>query len=85
MRNKHKMEVKYEEWRKAGYGNALLNPIQEQEIKRAFMGGVFSALNFVIEQMDNKDAEKEIEELYKFLRAFHENEVKVHKSSPFGD
>lgn len=84
MRKEHDFEKKFKDWKKAGYGDIELNPIQEQEIKRAFMGGVFEGLNFVIGLLESNSLESDIGEAYKFLRAFHENEIKVNKKSPFG-
>lgn len=87
MRQKHEIENKFETWKRAGYGNKELDPIQEQEIRRAFMGGVFEGLNFMIAQLEKSPAgmEAEIGNLYTFLKAFHENEIKVNKKSPFGN
>lgn len=50
------------------------------------MAGVFEGLNFMIEQLDNSPVlmEQNIENLYKFLRSFHENEVLINKKVPFG-
>jgi hypothetical protein len=68
MRIKNEMEYKYDAWKLAGYGNKELHEIQEQEIKRAFMGGVFEGLNFCIDQLDNSPeiADDNIKNLYKF-------------------
>jgi len=50
------------------------------------MGGVFEGLNLLISLMDKEPSkmEKEVQELYGFLRAFHDNEVAVNSKSPFG-
>ena len=84
MRNEHQIEKSFKDWLKAGYGGKQIHPIQEQEVKRAFMAGVFEGLNFVINQEGNLNAERDICDLYKFLKAFHENEIAVNKKSPFG-
>lgn len=86
MRVKHEIENSYETWKKAGFGNKEIPPIQEQELRRAFMGGVFSGLNFMINQLENPPEvmEGNAMSLYKFLRAFHKNEIKFNKKSPYG-
>lgn len=84
MRKEHKLERQFNDWKNAGYGNQNLSTHQLIEIKRAFMGGIFEGLNFVIEQVNNPQAEKEIQEAYEFLRGFHKNEVSMHNKSPFG-
>jgi len=86
MRKKHDIESKFEAWKRAGYGNKVLPDIQEQEVRRAFMGGVFEGLNLLISLMDKEPSkmEKEVQELYGFLRAFHDNEIAVNSKSPFG-
>lgn len=86
MRKVHDMEINFEEWKKAGYGDKKLNPIQNREITRAFMGGVFSGLNFLIGQLekDPNQIEAEIANLYEFLKAFHDNEENMGNNSPYG-
>ena len=58
MRNEHQIEKSFKDWLKAGYGGKQIHPIQEQEVKRAFMAGVFEGLNFVINQEGNLNAER---------------------------
>lgn len=88
MRQKHDLEVKFEEWKKAGYGNNVLTPLQNQEVQRAFMGGVFEGLNFLIDQLENKPEEMDenIKSAYRFLKMFHENQIIItqDQKTPFG-
>lgn len=85
MRNKHEFEKQFDDWKKAGYRDNKLSPMQETEVKRAFMGGVFEGLNFLINHMENPNIETEIHNAYKFLKAFHENECKLNGSSPINN
>lgn len=82
MRNEHAFENQFKDWMLAGYGKKKLRPMQEVEVKRAFMGGIFEGLNFLIANMDNPKLEIEINNAYKFLRDFHRNECKLNGSSP---
>jgi len=84
MREEHSFELQFKDWKRAGYGNKEISPRQETEVKRAFMGGIFEGLNFLISHMDNPNIEVEVNNAYKFLKAFHENEVAINNKSPFG-
>ena len=86
MRIKHELENKFDAWKKAGYGDTKIHDLQETEVKRAFMGGVFEGLNFLIDQLENSPElmNENIQNTYKFLKAFHDNEVNIHNKSPFG-
>lgn len=58
----------FDEYRKACYGDAVLHPSQEKEVKQAFYAGGFASFNALIKAMESGgDIEKMADTIYKEL------------------